>query len=696
MSANHYDFFEPDELASADSRFFRYTRIERDGQSPVLLQWASDEILFVHESDDGEMGLFALSLRSGNAETVRRAFTHSLPDELQHGFFERHNPYFAYFDNCPSENQSATIGHVLLDFLFDLQQNDRFRSVSGLREKVEVLGADFLMGSLMRRCLYFFQRENFQKAAADLAFSEGLGNLERVRAEKLWVAEQDWLAMIMSPQATQFHASGGWFGHADGELNAVLFDDPVRALVGESAPILPGMIWNFHPYPYKLKCWARSFLNKTARPERPAKKFERFRWLRLLLFTYQKAGPSAVSNQRTAYFKFQIEEGRDKVIAFLLHRFSFFRAYRFFNFAHPLFSVILIGAYLLVLWVVLGLFETGGFWTGVRFFAVFTVGYCALFLPAFLISLFMLSSQYIRLFGRIKTRLPLHFHQGLAMPGMVMAIIASWLGFIPLSEEAWMLNLNIDDFYFAMILFVLFIFALVLTYHAVHRAVPFIRARRAVLTSLGIIVVSISFSLGIGIVCMDAGRENIFSEPAKFLPKERGSVRVERFTALMDSFEHRSMAHLEADWESRSCHVMEDWVRFRHEQFARLSEKTESDFCDALQIDPQMPQPELDKWHAKMEVALAGDMKANRVKRDSLIRLLIDGAHHSECRVLWVVPMPHFSYWQFRRLFLCNNGQDRYVYLFPRLLFIHAFIAFFIGFIVELAIKSKSGKESPV
>lgn len=247
--------------------------------------------------------------------------------------------------------------------------------------------------------------------------------------------------------------------------------------------------------------------------------------------------------------------------------------------------------------------------------------------------LFVFSNFLSQILFRISSRKHINYYNhSLGYPRMSLAIMAIWLGFIPVCEEAWQINLTLSDsaFKFYTIAFVLA--NLTAIFYFVNDVQYGNTTVRAIYKSLALFTKGMFISMAVGVFAMEVSRENIFSDPIEFLPKEVGIVKIDALTTTIDSLE-------------KSITVR--------------SQKTDRILADSIMIE-----------------------SLSKLK-DTLIYKL--AKQHVKNKKNW--KMPSIAVFKLRKINYC-------FYIFPKLLFTYATFAFFIGLFVQVAFQGSSYREN--
>ena len=247
-------YFKRDADASAIGRGLVIFRYRPDGEtdSPVYVAITGQSIDFdvVGEKTNARVLRIPLeeNLERSLATTLAEAFNRSvlIPElaayEVSRADGGDHRGYFATFfkreknakqsghpwNLWASDKTTLPLAKLILDFLFDLQENRIFQMSPHYGELTKKLREDFFFRCLAAKAGYLYQRTLFGVALMARAQVVGENGTRERNARKLFYgellfeAEKEWTVCIRDPRSDKtFHNANGWFGDSETEIKRV-------------------------------------------------------------------------------------------------------------------------------------------------------------------------------------------------------------------------------------------------------------------------------------------------------------------------------------------------------------------------------------------------------------------------------------------------------------------------------------------
>jgi hypothetical protein len=247
---------------------------------------------------------------------------------------------------------------------------------------------------------------------------------------------------------------------------------------------------------------------------------------------------------------------------------------------------------------------------------------------------------------------------------MSLAITAVWIGFIPICDEAWALNVNIKNTlgsYFLLFGFLLVVCASV--FYFVNNSIS--RLGLGFSRSIGIIIHGLSISVLIGVFAMEVSRENLFSKVIEFFPDEHGVYEI----SILDTTS--SILQKEMDLNISVNKPI---------NFNLISQKIEylKDSLNYIDKDSLNYRSKLfNNYNSNSIFSLKQTVDSIKSEK---IEAMAD-AHTNKIGKYGIPAIQRFEMFSTR-------------YIFPKLLLIYALFAFYIGLFVEVAFKGTRYKEN--
>ncbi len=242
-----------------------------------------------------------------------------------------------------------------------------------------------------------------------------------------------------------------------------------------------------------------------------------------------------------------------------------------------------------------------------------------------------------------------YYNHSLGYPRMSLAVVAIWLGYIPVCEEAWKINTTLSDLGFIILLGLFLLIMFISIFYFVNDVQYGSTKFKGIYKSWALLIKGMSISLAFGLFAMEVSRENIFDSPADFFPKEIGISRIDTLSKAIDSIEFELLTHANVD-------------------------KVQTLRKHLPLIKKYLPI----KSQNEIKPTLFNNLIA--VKNSLIIRLT---NNHMEGRDFWKVPsITNFN------LFKHN------FFIFPKLLLTYSAFAFFIGLFAQVAFQGSNYKEN--
>ena len=417
--------------------------------------------------------------------------------------------------------------------------------------------------------------------------------------DKFWEADKNWVHLIVEEKNNQvLEVSHNWFQGAEKELKEVLLKKPGRKQLLNSSLAA----------------------RKNSKPASEGKKKE-------------------AENLRK-----EIKMQRDNIYHFFLHRFNAI-AIECYVFRYNPVTYLVSLAFLLgvLIWfaslqnnIVISailLLASIGTWQGIL-------------RPFFFIISNMLRSHIN------------YYNHSLAYPRMSLAIVAIWLGYIPVCEEAWAINITFSD----KVFFVLLLAFLLVVFVSIFYFVNDVQYGRTRFSTAGMIAgykslilffKGMTISIAFGLFSMEASRENIFDTPSDFFPKEVGIFKVDSLTKIQDSIELELSTQKNAD----TIGVLYNYAKHLH---------LHDIIPDTSHIDTTKTKEILDSL-AMFKLKAIADLAKEHGKKKNLTRIPS-------------IATFKIGKWDF--------------FIFPKLLLTYSAFAFFIGLFAQVAFQGSNYREN--
>jgi len=554
------------------------------------------------------------------------------------------NPYDLLWDRTaphhihPNLDKLLVTRELFLDFLFDFLHTDVFKQFKGYANLKTRLNEHFLWQSIVNKCNYYYWRDQFVQSET--------GNKAYLchTAWELWKAEDLWLHTLRNENAVTLYRSNGWVKNAHAELEYVLLNSK-----------------NFNP---KIN------LNTA-----PQQSFSRKKWLHYI-------SKSAANNDKSFYpvtreeFTELARNTKDQTFQHLMSRFAISSCYKWVaneggNKLYRLFNPRLISIAISLFYILLLLLFICGdkslFWTQISHSKDFETPLRHIMLDAMkaaltLLSVLGLADMIVIPIGMFilgifrhyckKNHLPLVYHPCIAMPNMTLAIMAGWLSYIPISNDAWSMNvqLNPSPLFFTWITAAFFTMAV--TAFSIRNLTPELTPWQAIKKALVVFIKGFSLSIFCGVVIMHQLHRIPLSEPAKYLPDDLNTaLQVPKPTS--EPLTNFVFKPGEISFESTSP-------------------------SDSVYIKP-LPLPD-------------SIGPTDIVQYDSLVKAMLNQKHLLAC--VKDCTRERTTAWSFIN-HRCIPSIDTLnfgflsIFIFPKLLITYAAITFFLGFFIELAFQTR-------
>lgn len=243
-----------------------------------------------------------------------------------------------------------------------------------------------------------------------------------------------------------------------------------------------------------------------------------------------------------------------------------------------------------------------------------------------------------------------YYNHSIGYPRMSLAIIAIWLGYIPVCEEAWQINITLSNAEFVFFFASFIVTILMSIFYFVNDIQYGSTKGKAVYKSLALFAKGMAISMAFGVFAMEISRENIFSAPSDFLPKEGGILKIDRLTQTMDSLKLANFVLK----DSASVASLDSLLEFKE-----IAPKGESGIVVGVSFDSVL---------LKFKEAL----------------IIKHADQHVKSSGFWNIPSIAF--------FRIDKVEYNF-FVFPKLLFTYSAFAFFIGLFAQIAFQGSSYKE---
>ena len=552
---------------------------------------------------------------------------------------------------------------LLIDFLFDLQHGVVFQANRQFTVVESGLKANWLTKAILAKCQYQFIKEQYVKVKKTDRPAQS-----KYLADRLLDAEEAWIDTITNDEATKsFENNEEWLSSRRVELRTIwlnpsepLDKSPIRRLINgviSTFPFMPFKTTYLWWSPYKIrqqtrnrKAWFEQAINplpKKSDNETPLTPIEKH-WFRKLWTIFI----DIIQSKQTIPAYRRVAKMKNKTYAFFFRHLFFGDAYQFSFYYNRtwagLFYAVVFAAFTAIIW----------FWD-TRYTSFFMTLGAAVFMYAIVSPLLHVVSSIFTHHTK-----PVYLYRDLFFPKITIGILTLWLTWIPLSEEVWVLNNKFDGSETSIFVALIMIIAVIFVYYSSKSLNPNLRGFKQLGRAILFSFFGYLIAIGWGAITVQFTKHIVMDKVQDYMPHI--SPYSEQLNLLGDAKD--SLKGLQNN------NVMADSVKFDNVFkvklqgiIAKYPSVNIQNFCDSAQCCQSLSRDCMNGLY---------DYLDNQT--DITQRKLITA--HKNTRP----DLPTITLWQ-----ASPNSHYR-LYFFPRLLFVNAAIAFFLGFLAEIFIQSSS------